>query len=129
MAHRRRNTRRQLTAQELRREEIHDQQMSEDAVVRTEKVEKRVQKLQFLLRAALSRAIEPIDFDQLKKAVPSVDLGADAHPLPLPHWEEYEPTPPRLARSRGLVRRLRGRSPLREATEAEAEEAYAKALE
>lgn len=126
---RRGSTKRQRTAEELHREELHDQQMSEDAVVRTEKVEQRVQKLQFLLRAALSRDLNPLDFEQLKKPMPSVDLGADAHPLPLPRWEEYAPVARTLLRSRTLLRRLRGRTPLRDATEAEAEEAYAKALE
>ncbi len=115
--------RRRRTAEEHHREELHDQQMSEDAVVRSDKVEQRVQRLTFLLHAALSRTVEPLDFDALKQRVPGVDLGVDAEPLPMPHWEEYAPAPP------GLLRRVVGRGRSRPSSEAEAEEAYARALE
>ena len=120
---RRMQAQRQLTAQERHREELHVQQMSEDAVVRTDKTEQKVQRLDFLLHASLTRTAEPLDFEQLKKKVPSVDLGTDAEPLPLPHWEEYAPAPA------GLLLRLLGRGQRRHSTEAEAEEAYARALE
>jgi restriction system protein len=115
-------SKRRLTAQERHREELHIQQMSEDAVVRSEKAEQRVQRLKVLLHASLSRPMEPVDFEALKKSVPTVDLGSDANPHPLPHWEEYAPRPV------NLLTRLLTRA-ARRTTEAEAEEAYAKALD
>ncbi|MGH3489468.1 MAG: restriction endonuclease [Actinopolymorphaceae bacterium] len=115
-------TKRQLTEQERHREELHIQQMSEDAVVRSEKTEQRVQRLKVLLHASLSRPVEPVDFEHLKRSLPTVDLGTDADPHPLPHWEEYAPRPT------NLLTRLLTRA-ARRTTEEEAEVAYASALE
>ncbi|WP_157180795.1 restriction endonuclease [Actinopolymorpha alba] len=122
---RRGRPKRHVTAQEHRRQEIHVQQLAEDAVVRTDKVEQRVQKLGTLLRASLSRIVQPLDFERLKEDLPALDLGTDAAPLPLPMWEEYAP------KSRGLISRLLTRSVHRSKVdaEAEAEKAYASALE
>jgi restriction system protein len=117
-----RRMKRQLTEQEHQRAELRTQQLSEDAVVRTDKLEQRVQRLRFLLHASLSRELAPIDFEQLKQPEPAVDLGADAERLPVPHWDEYAPM------TYGLVGRLLRRGS-RATTEAEAEAAYAKALE
>jgi restriction system protein len=130
-----RRYRRRLSEQERHRQELHVQQMTEDAVVRTERVEQKIQRLTFLLHAAMSLPVEPLDFEQLKKRPPTLDLGADAEPLPVPSWEEYAPqTHNRLLTllqpvlgpaSRLLKRDWR---PTTEA-EAEAEAAYSKALE
>lgn len=119
---RRRRIRRQLTEQEHQRAELRVQQLSEDAVVRTDKLEQRIQRLKFLLHASLSRELAPIDFEQLKKEVPAVELGPDAEPLPVPHWDEYAP------RALGFVSRLLGRG-RGHTSEPEAEAAYANALE
>lgn len=112
-----------LEEREFRRHLLRVQQLTENAVVQTEKVDLKVQKLRVLLHAAVSRAVEPMDFEQAKRKVPEVDLGSDATPLPVPKWEEYAPRPV------GLIRRLFPFGSRRRLSLAEAEDAFAKALE
>ena len=116
------SARRAVNAQERLRREIRVQRLQEDAVVRTDKAEQRVQRLNVVLIASLRRTVEPIDFERQKRDVPDVDLGADAEPIRLPTWEEYAP------RS-GRLRRLLTSQSRRDAAQAGAEGSYARALD
>jgi restriction system protein len=116
-------TERDLEEREFHRHLLRVQELTENAVVRTEKVDLKVQRLRVLLQAAVSRTVEPLDFEQAKRKLPEVDLGSDATPLPVPKWEEYAPKPV------GLLRRLLPSPWRRQPSLAEAEHAFAKALE
>lgn len=116
------SVRRAVNAQERLRREIRVQRLQEDAVVRTDKAEQRVQRLNVVLIASLRRTVEPIDFERQKRDLPDLDLGADAEPTRLPTWEEYAP------RS-GRLRRILTSQSRREAAQARAEESYARALD
>ena len=95
--------------------------MREDAAVRTEGVEQRVQKLGFLLRATLPRTMEPLNFEAQKERVPFLDLGEDAVPAPVPTWADFAPRT-------GRLRRLLTKEAHRQAAQATAEQAYTSAL-
>lgn len=99
------------------------QRMVEDAVVRTEKADHRTQKLNFLLKAWLSRIPGPLDFDSLKDDVPDLDLGVDAEPLPVPKWEAYAP------KSAGIVDRVLHRGAEHRRAVEQAEKAFSNGLE
>ncbi|GAA4987427.1 restriction endonuclease [Actinopolymorpha pittospori] len=116
------SVRRAVNAQERLRREIRVQRLHEDAVVRTDKAEQRVQRLNVVLIASLRRTVEPIDFERQKRDVPDLDLGPDAEPVRLPTWEEYAP------RS-GRLRRLLTSQSRRETAQARAEVSYARALD
>jgi restriction system protein len=67
----------------------------EEAAARTEAVEQRVAELESLLRSSLGR--DPrIRFGSLRisAAVPPLDLGPLANPVPAPQWADFEPAPP-----------------------------------
>jgi restriction system protein len=71
----------------------------EEAAARTEAVERRVAELESLLRSSLTR--DPrISFDSLRSsaAVPPLNLGALADPVPAPQWADFEPEPPSALR-------------------------------
>ncbi|REF37667.1 restriction system protein [Thermasporomyces composti] len=108
---------------EFQRHLLRVQELTENAVVQTEKVDLKVQRLRVLLHAAVSRGVQPFDFEQAKRKLPEIDLGSDATPLPVPKWEEYAPKPV------SLIRRLLPFPSRRQPSLAEAEEAFAKALE
>ena len=93
-----------------------------EAVAKTEAVERRVDELESLLRSSLAR--DPrISFDSLRitAAVPPLDLGALADPIPEPQWADFAPRPPG-----GLRRILGGRQRYQASFEA-AEQAFASA--
>ncbi|SFF63508.1 restriction system protein [Actinopolymorpha cephalotaxi] len=96
--------------------------MREDAAVRTEGVEQRVQKLGFVLRATMPRAVAPLDFEAQKERVRFLDLGADAVPAPVPTWADFAPRT-------GRLRRLLTKESRRQVALAAAEQAYTSALE
>lgn len=120
---RRRESDRLRREEEHRRHEMRVQRLVEDAVVRTEKIDHRTQKLNFLLKASLSKIPGPFDFDSLKEDVPELDLGVDAEPLPVPQWETYAPRPA------GLVDRLLHHGAEHRHAVAQAEKAFTNALE
>ncbi len=67
----------------------------EEAVAKTEAVEQRITELESLLRSSLGR--DPrIRFDSLKisAAVPPLDLGPLANPVPAPQWADFAPERP-----------------------------------
>ena len=67
----------------------------DEAVAKTEAVEQRVTELESLLRSSLGR--DPrIRFDSLKisAAVPPLDLGPLANPVPAPQWADFAPERP-----------------------------------
>ena len=68
----------------------------QEAITKTSAIEGRVAELQNLLRSSLPR--DPgISFASLKHsvAVPPLNLGELATPIPAPRWEDYELEPPR----------------------------------
>ena len=118
----RKDAEKQKRAADQHRLDMRVQRQTSAAVVRTEQVDQKLQRLTTLLLASLSRTVKPIDFEELKQAVPMAKLGADREPLPAPLWEEFAPKPPRLAGK--LLHAAKHRQAL-----AVAEEAYARALE
>ncbi len=67
----------------------------EEAAARTEAVGHRTAELEGLLRSSLGR--DPrIRFDSLKvsAALPALELGPLANPIPEPQWAQFEPPPP-----------------------------------
>ncbi|MET9019016.1 restriction endonuclease [Actinopolymorpha sp. NPDC004070] len=115
-------TRRAASARERLRAELDEQRMREDAAVRTEGVEQRVQKLGFVLRATMPRTVAPLDFEAQKERVPFLDLGPDAVPAQVPTWADFAPRT-------GRLRRLLTRDAHRQAAQAAAEQEYTSALE
>ncbi|SDS56596.1 restriction endonuclease [Actinopolymorpha singaporensis] len=95
--------------------------MREDAAVRTEAVEQRIQKLGFVLRSTMPRTVEPLNFEAQKERVPFLDLGDDAVPAPVPTWSDFAPRT-------GRLRRLLTKEAHRQAAQATAEQAYTNAL-
>jgi restriction system protein len=93
-----------------------------EAAAKTQAIERRVAELENLLRSSLTR--DPrITFDSLRgtAAVPPLDLGALADPIPEPQWADFVPRPPG-----GLQRILGGRQRYQASVEA-AEQAFANA--
>ena len=93
-----------------------------DAAARTEAIEQRVAGLRSLLRTSLTR--DPrISFDSLRitAAVPALDLGSLASPVPVPQWADFEPRPP------STLGRMLGGSQRYQALCHAAEHAYASA--
>jgi restriction system protein len=94
----------QLKARERERAVQEATGRDEDAAAKTLDVEQRVAELEGLLRSSLTR--DPsVSFDSLRRrvAVPPLDLGELAAPLPAPDWTDFEPEP-----ARGLRRMLGG---------------------
>ena len=94
----------------------------EEAAARTEAIERRVVELENLLRSSLAR--DPrISFDSLRitAAVPPLDLGSLADPIPEPQWVDFVPRPPS-----GLQRMLGARQRYQASFEA-AEQAFVSA--
>jgi restriction system protein len=94
----------------------------EEAAVKTEAIERRVAELESLLRSSLAR--DPrISFDSLRitAAVPPLNLGALADPIPAPQWADFAPRPPT-----GLQRMFGGSQRYQTSYEA-AERAFASA--
>lgn len=118
----RKEAEKQKRAADQHRLDMRVQRQTSAAVVRTEQVDQKLQRLTTLLLASLSRTVKPIDFDELKQAVPMAKLGTDREPLPEPLWEEFAPKPPRLAGK--ILHAAKHRQ-----ARAVAEEAYARALE
>lgn len=93
-----------------------------EAAAKTQAIERRVSELENLLRSSLAR--DPrITFDSLRgtAAVPPLDLGSLADPIPEPQWADFAPRPPG-----GLQRILGGRQRYQASFEA-AEQAFANA--
>jgi restriction system protein len=93
-----------------------------EAAAKTQAIEWRVAELENLLRSSLAR--DPrITFDSLRStaAVPPLDLGSLADPIPDPQWADFAPRPPG-----GLQRILGGRQRYQASFEA-AEQAFASA--
>jgi restriction system protein len=93
----------------------------EEAAAKTEEIERRVAELASLLRSSLAR--DPrISFDSLKvsAAVPPLDLGPLANPIPAPEWADFAPR-----QQRALGRMLGGKR--YQASHDEAERAFAAA--
>lgn len=94
----------------------------EEAAARTEAVEQRVAELESLLRSSLGR--DPrIRFDSLRisAAVPPLDLGPLANPVPAPQWADFQPAPP------GALGRIFGGGQRYQDSVKEAEQAFAAA--
>jgi restriction system protein len=94
----------------------------EEAAAKTQAIERRVAELEGLLRSSLAR--DPrISFDSLRitAAVPPLNLGALADPLPVPRWADFAPKQPS-----GLGRMLGGSRRYQTSYEA-AEQAFASA--
>lgn len=106
---------------EKQRRDLREQKRIEEAVVLGDKAAERMQRLEVVLRAALKRLPEQLDFEGMKKPLPDIDVGIDSEPFPLPQWEEYAP-----AQSGPLGKFLRGKQ---DARLREAEQAYARAME
>jgi restriction system protein len=94
----------------------------EEAVAKTEAVERRVAELESLLRSSLTRDAR-ISFDSLRSTatVPPLDLGSLANPIPAPQWEDFAPEPP------NVLRRMLGSSQRYQASYEAAEQAFASA--
>jgi restriction system protein len=94
----------------------------EEAVAKTEAIERRVAELENLLRSSLAR--DPrISFDSLRitVAVPPLDLGSLADPIPEPQWDDFAPRPP------GSLQRILGGRQRYQALVEAAEQAFASA--
>lgn len=68
----------------------------EEAAAQTRAVEQRITELAQLLRSSLAR--DPrVSLDSLRRrvAVPPLDLGELAIPVPAPEWADFEPEPVR----------------------------------
>lgn len=77
----------------------------EQATAETRKIDKRVERLESLLRSSLARDPRiPIASLRRRVDLPPPDLGAYAAAEPAPVWADFEPEPPR-----GLSRVLGGR--------------------
>jgi restriction system protein len=86
----------------------------EEAAARTRAVEQRVTELEGLLRFSLAR--DPrVSLDSLQRcaAVPPLDLGELAVPVPAPEWADFEPEP-----MRGLRRLFGGQQEYEAAVDA-----------
>ena len=93
-----------------------------EAAVKTKAIEQRVAELETLLRSSLAR--DPcVSFDSLRitAAVPPLNLGALANPIPAPEWADFVPRPP------GGLGRMLGGSQRYEASYEAAERAFASA--
>lgn len=93
-------------------------QRDEDAAARTRAVERRITELERLLRSSLAR--DPrVSLDSLRRrvAVPPLDLGELAIPVPAPEWGEFEPEP-----VRGLRRMFGGQQRYETAVDAARQE-------
>jgi restriction system protein len=93
-----------------------------EATAKTGAIERRVDELENLLRASLVR--DPrISFDSLRitAAVPPLDLGALADPIPEPQWADFTPRPP------GSLQRILGGRQRYQASVEVAEQAFASA--
>ena len=96
----------------------------EEAVARTEAVERRVAELEGLLRSSLRR--DPrIRFEALRvsSAIPPLDLGPLANPIPAPQWAEPAP-PTGLGRMFGGAQRYQASRESAEQEFANAQEDY-----
>lgn len=85
-----------------------------DAAARTRAADRRVAELEGLLQSSLAR--DPrVSLDSLRRrvAVPPLDLGQLAVPLPVPAWADFEPEP-----ARGLRRMFGGQQRYEAAVEA-----------
>jgi len=94
----------------------------EEAAARTEAAERRAAELGSLLRSSLGR--DPrVSFDSLKisAAVPPLDLGPLANPVPAPQWADFQPAPP------GALGRIFGGGQRYQDSVREAEQAFAAA--
>jgi restriction system protein len=90
----------------------------EDAAARTRAVEQRIAELERLLRSSLAR--DPrVSLDSLRRrvAVPPLDLGELAIPVPAPEWADFEPEP-----VRGLRRMFGGQQQYEAAVDAARQE-------
>jgi len=96
----------------------------QDAIARTNAIERRVAQLENLLRSSLTQNPQ-ISFQSLKRtpAIPPLDLGSLSTPIPAPQWTDYEPEPPH-----GMQRMFGGAKRYQEAYEA-AERTFAQAVE
>jgi restriction system protein len=91
----------------------------QEAPARTEAVEQRVAELESLPRSSLGR--DPrIRFCSLRisGAVPPLDLGPLANPVPVPEWADFEPAPP------GALGRIFGGGKRHQDSAKEAEQAF-----
>ncbi len=94
----------------------------EEAAAKTEAVERRVAELESLLRSSLAR--DPrISFHSLRitPAVPPLDLGSLADPIPAPQWADFAPQQP------SALRRMLGGGQRYQASYEAAERAFADA--
>jgi restriction system protein len=98
----------------------------DEAADKTSAVERRVTELGSLLRSSLGR--DPrIPFDSLlvSPAIPPLDLGVLANPLPVPQWADFEPDrPTALGRVFGGNQRYQASREAAEQTFANAEADY-----
>jgi|HubBroStandDraft_1064217.scaffolds.fasta_scaffold22021_2 restriction system protein len=98
----------------------------DEAVAKTEAVEQRVTELESLLRSSLGR--DPrIRFDSLKisAAVPPLDLGPLANPVPAPQWADFAPErPTALGRMFGAGQRFQASCAAAERAFADAQADY-----
>jgi hypothetical protein len=103
------NLQRQLAAQRRAAEQAakqaardrikaYEQRRIERAAGMAAAAEQRVRELTGVLAGALSSPPPALSFDALKTRPPAIplDLGADAHPVPAPRWQDYEPPPPNV---------------------------------
>jgi hypothetical protein len=76
----------------------YEQRRIERAAGMAAAAEQRVRELTGVLAGALSSPPPALSFDALKTRPPAIplDLGADAHPVPAPRWQDYEPPPPNV---------------------------------
>jgi restriction system protein len=94
----------------------------EEAARKTEAVERRVAQLESLLRTSLAR--DPcVSFDSLRVtvAIPPLNLGQQANPIPGPQWADFAPKPP------SMMRRMFGGSQRYQASYEAAEQEFARA--
>ena len=92
----------------------------DEAAAGTAKIEQRVAELESLLRSSLGR--DPrIRFESLRisAAVPSLDLGPLANPIPAPQWADFEPARP------NALGRILGGGQRYQASHEEAQRAFA----
>ena len=117
MAHIRTGSRRRAQKERERRERQAEKDRiaaeavarDKEAVAKTESVERRVAELENLLRSSLTR--DPrISFDSLRitAAIPPLDLGSLADPIPEPQWADFAPSHQRPAADAGRPPALPG---------------------
>ncbi|MER7114004.1 restriction endonuclease [Saccharomonospora azurea] len=92
----RREAERLRKAKEKADREAYQKQRLAEADERTRSAEARMSELTGVLSTALATPVKPLDFASMKKraAVPPLDLGSDAAPVPRPRWDEFAPRPP-----------------------------------